>query len=194
MSGSNTNKIPQFSLIAKKMQQEQSRMVAVEAKKFFKESFVKGGFTDRSFIPWKSRISPLGGKKILIGKGNSENLMQSIRTLERTRTRVRTGTDLVYGGIHNEGGTITVTPAMKKYWWAQYYEFAGSVKKRKNGKTSQAKGNLLTNAKAEYCRNMALMKVGSKIRIPKRQYIGESKSLMDLLDAWLREEIHKAGF
>lgn len=183
------NKTPDFSLVAKKLQKDQSRMVAVEAKKFFKESFVKGGFTDRSFSPWKQRVGPLGGKKILIGQGNTMNLMQSIRTLELSPTKVRTGTDLVYGEIHNEGGTITVTRNMKKFWWAKYYEYAGSVRKLKNGKISQAKGNLKTNAKAEFCRNMALMKVGAKIRIPKRQYIGESHTLMKLLDDWLMGEI-----
>ncbi len=169
-------------------------MVAVEGQKFFKESFVKGGFTDRAFVAWKKRISPLGGNKILIGKGNTMNLMQSIRTLELTPTRVRTGTDLPYAEIHNAGGEITVTPAMKKFWWAQYYQFAGKVQSRKDGTISRAKGNLLVNAKAAYCRNMALMKVGTKIRIPKRQFIGESHTLMDRLDAWLRGEIEKMDF
>ena len=169
-------------------------MVAVEAKKFFKESFVKEGFTDRSFEAWKKRVSPLGGKKILIGAGNTMNLMQSIRTLEQTKRRVRTGTELASAQIHNEGGTITVTEKMKKFWWAKYYEFAGKLKTRKDGTTSRAKGNLLVNAKAEYCRNMALMKVGSKIRIPKRRFIGESATLMAQLDAWLRGEIEKMDF
>ena len=41
---------------------------------------------------------------------------------------------------------------------------------------------------------MALMKVGSKIRIPKRRFIGESATLMAQLDAWLRGEIEKMDF
>lgn len=169
-------------------------MVAVEAKKFFRESFVIGGFTDRSFSAWKQRISPLGGKKILIGKDNTMNLRNSIRTLELTPKIVRTGTELPYGEIHNSGGTITVTENMKKFWWAQYYEFSGHIKKLKNGQSSRSKSNLLVNAKAEYCRNMALMKVGKKIKIPQRQFIGESHTLMGQLDEWLISEIDKMDF
>jgi hypothetical protein len=36
---------------------------------------------------------------------------------------------------------------------------------------------------------MALMKVGSKIKIPKRQFIGESKMLMNELDKQLQVKI-----
>ena len=84
-------------------------MVAVEAKKFFKESFVKEGFTDRSFEAWKKRVSPLGGKKILIGAGNTMNLMQSIRTLEQTKRRVRTGTELAYAPVSYTHLTLPTT-------------------------------------------------------------------------------------
>lgn len=73
---------------------------------------------------------------------------------------------------------------MKKFWWAKYYEFAGRIKKTKGGKTSQSKANLLTNAKAEYCKRMALMEVGSKVKIPKRQFIGESKTLIKQFVEW----------
>lgn len=185
------NKYVDFTLIARKTVPNVPRQVAIEAKIFFKDCFREGGFTDRSFQPWRERVSPLGGKKILIGKGNTENLMQSIRTLEQSRAQVRTGTDLPYAEIHNEGGTITVTPAMKKFWWAKYYEFAGKRKTLKNGAQSASKANKAVNAKAQYCRNMALMKVGAKIKIPRRQFIGESQTLMRQLDKWLVEQIEK---
>lgn len=169
-------------------------MVAIESAKFFKESFVKGGYTDESFRPWMQRTSPLGGKKILIGGGggNTMNLMQSIKPLEENEKRVRTGTELAYGEIHNEGGTITVTKKMKKFWWAKYYEFAANVKMNKGGKSMRiTKNNRKWGAKAEYCRNMALMKVGAKLTIPKRQYLGESKTLLKQFEQWWENEIEK---
>lgn len=165
-------------------------MVAVESKKFFKEGFVKGGFTDSAFQPWQPRRSPLGGKKVLIGKDNTLNLMQSIRTLEQTPTRVRIGSDLRYAATHNEGAEITVTTKMRKYWWAKYYEFAGRVRKTKGGKAGRWAANVRTNAKAEYCRNMALMKAGSKIRIPQRRFIGESRTLIAQFEAWWAEQVN----
>jgi hypothetical protein len=166
-------------------------MVAAEAQKFFKACFVKGGWTDESFQPWQPRKSPLGGKKILIGKDNTMNLMQSIRTLEENEQRVRTGTDLNYGETHNEGAEITVTARMKKFWWAKYYEFAGKVKKTKSGTMSRSKANLRTNAKAEYCKRMALMKTGTKIKIPQRRFIGESKTLLKQFEEWFAGEVAK---
>lgn len=182
---------PDFAKHLKEIHRARPRMVAIEAKNFFKDGFRKGGFTDKSFEAWPQRDSPLGGKKILIGKGNTENLMQSIRTFERNKNRVRTGTDVVYADIHNKGGKITVTPAMKKFWWAKYYEFAGKIKTTKTGKMSQAKANLVINKKAEFCRNMALMKVGSKIKIPQRRFIGESQTLLKQFEEWFAAEIDK---
>ena len=166
-------------------------MVAVESAKFFKECFVKGGFTDTAFQGWRARVSPLGGKKILIGKDNTMNLMQSIRTLEESEQRVRTGTDLIYAEIHNDGGLITVTDKMKRFWWAKYYEFAGNIKRTKDGKMSQSAGNKLINDKANYCKAMALMKPGSKIVIPKRQFIGRSKTLIKELEQNIIDDINK---
>lgn len=179
-----SNKPPNFAQIALKLKKGRPRVVAIEAAKFFKDSFVKGGFTDTSFQKWPEGKSPLRGKKTLIGYRNTMNLMQSIRTLEENENRVRTGTELVYSEIHNDGGIITVTKKMKAYWWAKYYEFAGMKRK-----TAQAQANI--NAKAEFCRNMALMKVGKKLRVPKRQYIGESKTLFRTLDEWFESVVNE---
>lgn len=184
------NKPPNFSLHAKRIVKERPRMVAVESTKFFKDSFQKGGFTDDAFLPWQKRKSTLGGKKILIGKDNTMNLMQSIRPLEENEKRVRVGTDLIYSEIHNDGGVITVTEKMKKFWWAKYYEFTAKTKTNKDGKSMRmTKANRQFGAKAEYCKSMALMKVGSKIKMPKRQYIGRSKTLMREFEEWFIKQI-----
>lgn len=119
------------------------------------------------------------------------NLMQSIRPLEENEQRVRTGTDVPYSGIHNDGGVITVTRKMKKFWWAKYYEFAGMTTKTKGGKVSNSARNRAINAKAEFCRNMALMRIGAKITIPKRQYLGESKTLFRQFEDWWKSEVER---
>lgn len=202
------NKIPDFRLTAKKIIKERPRMVAVESQKFFKDSFVRGGFTDTSFQAWAKRISPFGGKKILIGKDNTMNLMQSIRVLEENEKRVRVGSELGYSEIHNDGGSITVTAKMKKYWWAMYCEILGipkkaknkkadwnnktSLSKKKNGNYASTVQNKAINAKAEYCKRMALMRVGSKIKMPKRQYIGESKTMLMQFEEWFYDQIDNA--
>lgn len=179
----NTNKAPDFQGIFLKVKGEMPRKISVKAKNFFKEGFAKGGFTDASFQEWAKSSSPFT-RKTMYNKGTLQN---SIRSLQESKERVEVGTELEYAKIHNEGGTITVTPKMKKYWWAKYREFAGSVTRTKKGAVS-AKGRK-ANAKAEYCKRMALMKVGSKIKIPKRQFIGESDTLMKQLNEQFVEGI-----
>lgn len=76
--------------------------------------------------------------------------------------------------IHNEGGDIVVTAKMKKFFWAKYYELSGKVKYKKNGDKSNSRSAVRISAEAEFYRNMALMKVGSKIHIPQRQFIGHA--------------------
>jgi phage gpG-like protein len=176
-------------------------MAASESVKFFKNSFVKGGFTDAFFQKWTDRGSPLGGKKTMYNTGT---LMQSIRKAEETGRRVVVVSDTPYSAIHNDGGTITVTRAMKAHFWKLYCEIAGirknekgktewgkphNIKMGKNGSYKVTKSNRKVGRKAEFCKAMALMKVGSKIKMPQQQFIGESQALMTILDRELQTKI-----
>jgi len=100
--------------------------------------------------------------------------------------------------IHNEGGDIVVTAKMKKFFWAKYYEVSGKIKLKKDGST--IKGSLKINDEAESFRFMALMKIGSKIHIPKRQFIGHApevdKVVKNIFDSTLKlrlETVIKQG-
>lgn len=84
---------------------------------------MKKGWTGDSFEPWGEAKSPLG-RKLMYNKGY---LMNSIETLQESESKVETGTRVRYAKIHNEGGTITVTPQMKRFWWAKYYELSGHM-------------------------------------------------------------------
>jgi phage gpG-like protein len=175
-----------FGYAKENLLRDTARMAAIESVKFFKESFRKGGFTDTSFQQWPGKKSPLGGKKTMYGTGA---LMQSIQKTEETERRVVVSSGTPYSETHNEGGNIIVTAQMKKYWWAQYYKLSGKIKTTRSGKQANTASNRKLNAKAEYCRRMALMKVGSKIKIPKRQFMGESQTLMNELDRQLQAKI-----
>lgn len=69
---------------------------------------------------------------------------------------------LPYASIHNTGGEIKVTQNMKKFFWAMFY---------KNGGKDLKEDELSTEAKQ--WKYLALMKVGSILKMPKRQFIGE---------------------
>jgi phage gpG-like protein len=182
----NKNKIPDFSAMGIDLIKNAARYAASESVKTFKESFVNQGFSDTSFVPWHKSLNPFAGKRTLYKSGT---LMQSIRKVEETIKRIVVESDTDYSEIHNSGGTITVTAQMKKFWWAKYYELSGKVKTTTKGKMSRSQSNLKTNDKAEFCKRMALMKVGTKIKIPKDQFMGNSQIMMNGFDAWYKGQL-----
>lgn len=177
---SQTTQIPDFLQMGEQLKRIIRVQAGVESVKFFKDSFLKGGFTDGSLDPWPDSKGPLVGKRTLYKRGI---LMRSIHVSSSTDKRVVITSDTDYSDIHNNGGKIPVTAAMKRYFWAQYYRHGGGKAKGKGKKATT------DNARAEWCKKMALMPVGSTISIPKRQFMGESKTLMAQLDRMFAEEI-----
>lgn len=180
------NTVPDFLAMAKDLTANAQRYAGSESVKFFKESFVKEGFTDSSFKAWPKTSNPMAGKRTMYGKGI---LMQSVRKIEQNKQRivVESGTD--YSEIQNNGGTITVTTQMKSFFWAKFYELSGKVKQTSTGKVSRSKSNVKSSAKAEFCRRMALMKVGTKIKIPQRQFMGNSQTMMNMFDTFYQGQV-----
>lgn len=164
-----------FNFARKDLLHNTARMAAVESVNFFKRRFVEGGWKDLAFEKWAAAQNPFAGFRTLSANNNLRN---SIRTTEQSTKRVVVASHLPYAEIHNEGGHITVTVEMKRYFWRQYYLLAGQSRK---SRSAQAK----LSAKAEFCRRMALMKEGSTVRIPQRQFLGESQTLMADLDSRL---------
>ena len=70
-----------------------ARMAESESVKFFKESFVKGGFPDNAFKKWTDKKSPFGSKKTM---RNTGTLKQSIRKTEERSQRVVVQSDTPY--------------------------------------------------------------------------------------------------
>ena len=182
----NTNKVPDFSAMAKDLTANAQRYAGSESVKFFKESFVKEGFTDTSFTAWKKTSNPMAGKRTMYRTGT---LMQSVRKVEQNKQRIVVESDTEYSELHNNGGTITVTAQMKRFFWAKYYELSGKRKQTSSGKASRSKYNVKTSAKAEFCKRMALMKVGTKIKIPQRQFMGNSQTMMTQFDTWYKGQV-----
>lgn len=182
----NKNKVPEFQLMAVELKKNASRYAASESVKFFKESFVKGGFTDTSFEKWTQSSNPMAGKRTMYNKGR---LMRSIKKLSASLSKVVVVADSEYADIHNKGGYIVVTAKMKKYFWAKFYELSGNVSVNKKGAVSLNKRNVGLGKKAMFCRAMALKPVGSKIKIPKHQFMGNSQTMMRDFDKWFGDTI-----
>ncbi len=133
-------------------------VIGVEAVNQFKRNFDQEGFEDRSVNKWASRKSKrpgsTNGQKILTKSGD---LAESI-TYEKKPPAVIIQTDKPYAELHNEGGEITVTDKMRKFFWAKHKEY-------KDGGDMEL---------ADQYKAFALSK---KIVIPKRQFMGQSETL-----------------
>lgn len=127
-------------------------------------------FEKRSFFgqPWQA---PKRQKKDSI-LNDTGTLRASITKGQIQGKNISYTSSVPYAAIHNEGGTITVTTQMKKYFWAMYYATSGKVKLKKDGSRSQSKTALRLSAEAQYWKSLALMKPGSRLKIPERRFIG----------------------
>jgi phage gpG-like protein len=116
-----------------------------------------GGFTDDSITGWpkrkrETRLSR--GKPILVDTGH---LRRSIGVLSKTWSAITIGTQgIPYAQIHNEGGQI-------------------SIKGRSSIMSFSARGRLVRARKAKYQQKVAIR--ASKGKMPKREFLGDSKIL-----------------
>lgn len=144
----------------------------VELSEEFDRNFERKAFFSK---PWQQRLLEGRGSLLL----QSGKLRRSIRA-QVTNNSVSWSSSEPYAAIHNEGGTITVTAKMKRFFWAKFYELAGKVRHKKNGSTSRSSVKL--SKQAEFYRNLALKRVGSKIKIPKRQFLGNAPEVQNAIE------------
>jgi phage gpG-like protein len=122
--------------------------------------------------PWPARRLNTRGSLLVVRGG--AGLRGSLRA-QTNNDNITFSSNQPHAALHNEGGTITVTAKMKRYFWARYKELEGkktyNIKTRKIANTRRMR-NL--NEAAEFFKAMALMKVGDKITMPERRFIGHA--------------------
>lgn len=164
--------------------------IKVEALDEFDRNFEREAFFNEKWARRKYNDDESRGLLIKTG-----NLRRSITGRITDRDSVVIETTQPYAKIHNEGGTITVTGKMKKYFWWKYITITGSKRmkagipityserfsRKKDGTLRNTKRNRELTEEAKFYRAMAMKKAGSKITIPKRQFIGNHPELEELL-------------
>lgn len=164
--------------------------IRTEALDEFDRNFEREAFFNQKWARRKYNDDESRGLLVRTG-----NLRRSITGRITDRDSVVIETTEPYAQIHNEGGTITVTRKMKKYFWWKYITIVGSKRmkagipityserfsRKKDGTLRNTKRNRALTDEAEFYRAMALKKAGSKITIPKRQFIGNHPDLEKLL-------------
>lgn len=128
----------------------------IEMKDEFDRNFERKAFFDQ---PWE-RAKLYNNRGSLMARTN--NLRNSINAHIEADKIVFTSS-LPYASIQNEGGEITVTAKMKRYFWAKYI-------------TSGKSG-----IEAEQWKAMALKKLGSKIKIESRRFIGRHPKILEVV-------------
>lgn len=118
-------------------------------------------------------------------------LRRSIRS-KISATGITFESDAPSAEIHNEGGEITVTAKMKRFFWAMYYSETGAIKKSKYGREIKSKANARRQENGSAWKAMAMMKVGSKIKIPKRQFIGNAPEVENIIRQIIEENMKEA--
>jgi phage gpG-like protein len=159
------------------------RDIQVELRDEFDKNFERQGFFTEKWARRKSPMRP-GGATLI----NTGQLRRSIQSRVKDNSIVFQST-LPYASLHNDGGAIKVTSKMKKYFWYRYYECTGSFGRRKDGSPRKDKRTVQLSTEAEFWKFMALMKEGSTIRIPKRQFLGASPEVEQVVREIIEDNI-----
>ena len=135
---------------------------------------------------WQRRKSPTRpGGTILVDTGDLRRSVSS-RTTENS---IIFYTDLPYAAIHNDGGEIKVTPKMKRFFWAKYYETTGAFGRKKHGERRNARRTVHLATEAEFWKFMALKKAGTTIKIPRRRFLGVSPEVEQAVREIIEENV-----
>lgn len=135
--------------------------IKVELADEFDRNFERKGFFGQQ---WKPRKFQNNRGSLMMQSGK---LRRSIRA-SVSGNSVRFSTSEPYAAIHNEGGEITVTAKMKKFFWAKYHQ-----------------------TKDEQWKWLALKKVGSKITIPERRFLGNSPEVEKIVTDIIKDNIEQ---
>lgn len=176
------------------------RKVGIIAVQHFKQNFRDSGFHDGGLRPWKKSQRELRGG---MGASARYKTLTSARNHLMSSTEAHIGRGEVsienpvpYAVIHNEGGTIvsnpTITPKMRKYAWAMVYKLSGRKRGRKGKRVGGSKEAIPEEAK-KWMALALTKKTKLKIRakMPKRQFIGESRELVEKVNKEVNDSIQR---
>lgn len=133
----------------------------VELSEEFDRNFERKGFFSDA---WKPRAHQYPRGSLLMVSSGMRRAAQG----KVSGNGVRFSSSLAYASVHNEGGRITVTAKMKRFFWYKYKQ-----------------------TKDEGWKRMALMKTGRVITIPQRQFIGDGPDTQRIIRAVIDKNLQK---
>ncbi|MBS1535326.1 MAG: phage virion morphogenesis protein [Bacteroidetes bacterium] len=149
--------------------------VKVDLSEEFDRNFERKAFFDKAW-PATRLINRKGSMM-----ARTNNLRRSIRARQEN-DRINWSSSLSYASIQNNGGVITVTEKMKSFFWAMYYKSSGAISKNKNGGNTNNDRNKRLSLEAQQWKALALQKVGAKMKIEQRQFIGDHPKARQIIE------------
>ena len=165
------------------------------AKTHYQDNFRKSGFVNNGLKKWKQakRLSS-GGTDAGSNYGtllSSRNLLFGSINYTPGIGKVKISNNLVYAPAHNWGENLhpTVTAKMRRFAWAKYYQSGGGKKKAGN---ATGGGENTESPEASKWKGLALTKKTKlDIKMPQRQFLGESKELDEKIGNKIEMETRK---
>ena len=156
------------------------------AQDHFQDNFRRGGFVNGGLHPWPVTRRQRSGSKLasanygpLLSRRN--HLFRSVKYVPGAY-RVRVANDLPYAPLHNWGGEThpAVTDRMRRFAWARFYQSAG-IRKGMSGKQKAARLRKAgADPQAQMWKRLALTRKSRlTVRVPQRQFLGESRELTE---------------
>jgi len=139
-------------------------------------------FEDKGFFGQKWPVRKLDNNKGSLMTVKSQGGLRDSISSSIKRNNIVWSSSVPYASIHNQGGEITVSAQMKKFFWAMYYKTSGA-----SGRGPVARRQRMSTEAAQW-KAMALKKVGSKIKIPQRQFIGDHPQVRKSIEKVFKED------
>ena len=166
------------------------------AKDHFQNNFRLHGFLNNGLTPWTPTHRQQSGDSSTASQyapllSSRNHLFASIKYTPGDAT-VSIANDLLYAPLHNWGGTThpTVTDKMRRFAWAMFYKETGKKKASSAKRKKQTSASTAENPRASRWKALALTKKKKlSVRIPQRQFIGDSRELSDKVAQRITNEI-----
>lgn len=148
----------------------------VELADEFDQNFERKAFFDD---PWPGVRMPNKRGSLMLRTGR---LRRSLRARVAGSAVVFTSST-PYAQLHNAGGKVKVTAKMKRFFWAMYYKNTNAILYDTKSKSAvyNARTRALTN-EAAWWKALALKPVGSELKFPKRQFIGNHPQVKNAIE------------
>lgn len=162
----------------------------------FRKNFRDAGWNDGGLTKWPTtKRQKMGGKEAYYNNTpllSERNNLYGSFTYNIEPGRVVISNNVEYARIHNEGGSVThrITPRMRKYAWAKFFEETGIEK----GDSPEQRKRKEANAgeRSALWKRLALTpKQTSTIRIPQRRFMGKNAELEQKVKDYTEREIKK---